>query len=293
MPPNSDTTRITKLQISSAAPGHCACLIQYNGDALGHRYFLYDSDISIGRLSSNAVMLYDDSVSRQHARIISIGDQLVVEDLGSSNGTYINDKPIRIRTALQNGDVLRIGDILLKYFSSENIESVFHDKIYRMATIDTGTGMFNKQYLFETLESQFRFCRDFARPLSVIYYDLDFFKKINDTHGHRCGDFILRKSAQLAKACVRKDDVLARFGGEEFVAVMPDSDKRAATEVAERIRKSISEFEFEFERNIVRATVSLGVATIHSALNSYVDLLDDADRKLYLSKQAGRNRVSS
>jgi diguanylate cyclase (GGDEF)-like protein len=293
MPSSSDTTRITKLQISSAAPGHCACLIQYNGDALGHRYFLYDTEISIGRLSSNSVMLYDDSVSRQHARIISMGDQLAVEDLGSSNGTFINDKPIRNRTVLQNGDVLRIGDILLKYFSSENIESVFHDKIYRMATIDTGTGLFNKQYLFETLESQFRFCRDFARPLSLIYYDLDFFKKINDTYGHRCGDFILRKSAQLAKTCVRKDDVLARFGGEEFVAVMPDSDRRSATEVAERIRRSISEYEFEFERNVVRASVSLGVSAIHEGLKSHVDLLDDADRKLYLSKQAGRNRVTA
>jgi len=294
MPPNFDTTRLTKLQISSStAPAQCACLIQYSGDTLGRRYFLYETEVRIGRLTSSSVMLYDDSVSRQHARIISLGDDLAIEDLGSSNGTFINNEPVLSRTVLNDGDVIRIGDILLKYFSSDNIENVFHDNIYRMATIDVGTGLFNKQYLFETLESEYRFSRDFCRPLSVIYYDLDLFKKINDVHGHRCGDFVLRKCAQLAKTCMRKQDVLARFGGEEFVAVMPDMTKAAAVEIAERIRKTIQDHDFEFERARVNVSVSLGVSEDQERFKSYIDLLDDADHKLYQSKKAGRNCVTA
>jgi len=242
---------------------------------------------------SAGILLADDSVSREHAKVISGGNTVAVEDLGSSNGTFIHDQRVSSRTTLQNGDMLRLGNILLKFFAQDNIESAFHDKIYRMATIDAGTQLFNKKYLLETLESEFRLSRIYGRPLSVIYYDLDFFKKVNDTHGHGCGDYILRESAQVVKSCMRTEDILGRFGGEEFVAILPGADGRTAAELAERIRKSMEDYEFIFDNKKLKQTISIGVAENRREFKSHTDLLDDADRKLYQSKDLGRNRVTA
>lgn len=232
-------------------------------------------------------------MSREHARIITRDEAVAVEDLGSSNGTFIHDRPVLSLTTLNDGDMLRLGNVLLKYFAHDNIEKVFHDNIYRMATIDAGTQLYNKKYLLETLDSEFRFCRVYGRPLSVIYYDLDFFKKVNDVHGHICGDYILRETAQIAKSCVRAEDVLARYGGEEFVAVLPNTDGHTAAALAERMRKAMADHEFVFEGRQMKQTISMGVSENQPAFASATDLLNDADRKLYQSKRSGRNRVTA
>ena len=297
MPSNLDlSTRITNngkgLLVRGTPSRGRACLIQYSGDALGRRYLLDAPEITVGRSSVNGIVIHDDSVSREHAKILSKDGAVIVSDLGSSNGTFIQDAPVRAPTAMQNGDILRLGNILFKFFAHDNVENVFHDNIYRMATIDAGTQLFNKKYLLETLDSEFRTCRVYGRPLSVIYYDLDFFKKVNDTHGHGCGDFILRESAQVAKACMRAEDVLARFGGEEFVAILPGADSRTAAELAERLRKSMEEHAFVFEGKKLKQTISIGVSQNQPAFKSATDLLNDADQKLYQSKHGGRNRVT-
>jgi len=269
-----------------------ACLIQYSGEALGRRFLLDAPEIIIGRAPTCGIAIQDNSVSRIHAKILSGGNLVGVEDLGSKNGTFIHDNRVQSRTILQDGDILRLGTILLKFFAHDNIERVFHDKIYRMATIDAGTQIFNKKYLLETLESEFIYGRVYRRMLSVIYYDLDFFKKINDTHGHNCGDYILRESAQVAKGCMRAEDILARVGGEEFVAVLPGADASTAVELAERIRKAIEDYEFVFDGKRLKLTISMGVSENQAEFNTCHELLHDADRKLYQSKNSGRNRVT-
>lgn len=270
-----------------------ACLIQYNGDALGHRYFVDKPVVAVGRSPTNGIVILDVSVSRLHAKCYAANNTIDIEDSGSRNGTFINDQRIQTRTALHDGDMLRLGSILLKFFAYDNVENVIHDKIYRMATIDAGTRIFNKNYLLETLESEFTFSRVYGRPLSVIYYDLDFFKKVNDAHGHHCGDYVLCECAQVAKSCVRKDDILGRLGGEEFVVVLPNADGHTAAELAERIRKTIETHPFVFEGRSLTQTISSGVAQMKPEFKTFQDLLNDADRKLYLSKNSGRNRVTA
>jgi diguanylate cyclase (GGDEF)-like protein len=273
-----------------------ACLIQYNGDALGRRYFFDTPEVTLGRAPTNTIVVLDVSVSREHAKCYTNanGNSIEIEDLGSRNGTFINDNPVQqARAALRDGDIVRLGSILFKFFAYDNVENVFHDRIYRMATIDAGTQIFNKKYLLETLEAEFTFSRVYDRPLSVIYYDLDYFKKVNDTHGHSCGDYVLCESAQVAKSCVRKDDILGRLGGEEFVVVLPNADAGTAAELAERIRSAIETHAFVFEGKSLTQTISLGVSENLPAFMTYKDLLDDADRKLYQSKNAGRNRVTT
>lgn len=294
--PPDISTRITN-GVKSPAPRVRAsgrpCLIQYNGELLGRRLQLDAPDIVIGRVSAAGIYIPDDSVSREHARLVTGGATVEVEDLGSSNGTFINDQRLSSRTALRDGDVLRVGAILLKFFAQDNIESAFHDHIYRMATVDAGTGLFNRKYLLETLASEVRLSRGYRRPLSVIYYDLDFFKKVNDTHGHACGDFVLRESAQVAKTCLRAEDVLARYGGEEFVVLLPNTNAQTAAALAERIRAAMAAHPFVFEGKTLAQTVSLGVSELQAGFASGDELLADADRKLYQSKQAGRNRVTA
>ena len=269
------------------------CLIQYSGDALGRRYFLDEPEIAIGRAPTNGIVIADGGVSRVHAKCTGLGDKIELEDLGSRNGTFINDRRLQNRMPLHDGDVVRLGTVLLKFFARDNFENAFHDKIYRMATIDAGTDVFNKSYLLDTLDAEFKFSRIQNRPLSLIYYDLDLFKKVNDEHGHSCGDFVLRESAQVAKSCVRKEDVIGRYGGEEFVVVLPAADAPVAAELAERIRKSIATHSFAFEGKTLTQTVSIGVSENRPAFKTYQELLDDADRKLYQSKNAGRNRVTA
>ncbi len=269
-----------------------ACLVQYNGASLGKRYILEGQEIVIGRAPKADICIPEDTLSKVHAKCLQAGDKVHLEDLNSTNGTFLNDQRVTARVGLCDGDIIRLGSILFKFFAHDNIENVFHDKIYRMATIDAGTQIFNKKYLLETLDSEFRFSRTYDRPMSLILYDLDFFKKMNDVNGHNAGDFILKESSQIAKSAIRKDDILARFGGEEFCIILPNTDAKTAYDLAERIRRKVEGHTFQFDGKQLKQTISMGVSQLSSAFASPQDLLADADRKLYKSKHAGRNRVT-
>ncbi|MFW7377608.1 MAG: diguanylate cyclase [Oligoflexus sp.] len=269
-----------------------ACFVQYSGTNLGKRYVLDDREMVVGRSPNVQIVINEQSVSRNHAQCVTNGDQVLISDLGSSNGTYINDKRISSNHVLRDGDIIRLGNIVFKFFAQGNIENVFHDKIYRMATIDGGTQTFNKKYLLEALDSEFKFSRTYSRPLSVIYFDLDHFKKVNDTYGHNVGDFILKETSVLVKSMIRKDDIFCRFGGEEFVILLPSTDAKTAYELAERIRLEMVKYRFNTEGHQIQQTVSMGVSQLNPSMASPKDLLEDADKKLYQSKSNGRNRVT-
>lgn len=277
-----------------------ACLVQYSGAKLGKRYPLTETSNVVGRSPTVQVIINEASVSRQHARFILIGDNVAVEDMGSSNGTFVNDVRAEAQVTLKDGDIVRLGTVLLKFFAHDNVDSIMHDKIYRMATIDAGTQIFNKQYLLDALDSEFKFSKAYDRELSIIYYDLDHFKPVNDTYGHNAGDYVLRESAALVKAAVRKDDILGRYGGEEFVIILPNTDARTAADLAERIRQKheahpfLIDFEQSGQKRRVqhRQTISMGVQQLKPNISTPKELLEAADQKLYNSKQTGRNKVT-
>lgn len=269
-----------------------ACLVQYSGPNLGKRYILDEGKMDVGRAPNVNIVVNEQSVSRRHARCYQTNGNIEIEDLNSSNGTYVNNTRIIRRTTLNDGDIIRFGTVLFKYFAHDNIENVFHDKIYRMATIDGGTQTFNKKYLLESLQSEFKFSRTYARDLSVIYFDLDHFKKVNDTYGHNAGDFILKEISTKVKNSIRKEDIFCRFGGEEFVILLPNTDAKTAYELAERIRVSIENHVFIFSSQNLKQTISLGVSQLNNDMLDPQDLLHDADKKLYQSKKNGRNRVT-
>jgi two-component system cell cycle response regulator len=162
-----------------------------------------------------------------------------------------------------------------------------------LALIDPLTGLHNRRFLDANVDTLVKDAVRRSRPLSLIVMDVDRFKTINDTYGHDCGDEVLRELAKRARDCLRTRDLLVRFGGEELVAVLPDTGHAGAQAVAERIRESVHCAPFVIANGACNAavTISLGVAVMRDMQESHADLFKRADEALYRAKNEGRNRV--
>jgi diguanylate cyclase (GGDEF)-like protein len=268
----------------------CLVLLYPPGPEMGKRFPLDKSEIVLGRSRAD-IQIDLDSVSRRHARVFSVERQWSVEDLGSTNGTYINDLPVK-RSRLTNGDILRVGSSIFKFLSGPGVEASYHEEIYRMTIIDTLTGANNRRFLTDFVEREIARSVRHGRPLSLLLFDIDHFKRINDTHGHLTGDEVLKGVSRRLSARVRTEELLARYGGEEFVVVVPETDQRAALILAEEYRALVADEPFRCEGHVVEVTISIGVATLEGEEIDTDAFLKRADDKLYEAKRAGRNRVA-
>ena len=271
-----------------------ACLVHIypSGPSMGRRYPLGTAALVLGRGEGCEIRIDDTSVSRRHARIVPDADGYLVEDLQSTNGTFVNDRVTDGQHRLHDGDYLRVGNCIYRYLAGGNIESEYHEEIYRLTIIDGLTQINNRRFLVDFLDREVARSNRHHRPLSLLMIDLDKFKSINDDHGHLCGDFVLRELSERMRHSVRREDLFARYGGEEFALVLVETLAPQAIEVAERIRKTIAEKPFVFDAQNLEITVSIGVATTlgDKALTS-LELVKMADDLLYSAKRAGRNRV--
>jgi diguanylate cyclase (GGDEF)-like protein len=287
-------TRITKVQVvkPQAATGEgCLVLIYPPGPDMGKRFPLTRNEVVLGRGADCDVQVDRDSVSRRHARVFRTGEQWMVEDLGSTNGSYVNDVPVQ-RSVLRDNDFLKIGAAIFKFLSGVGVEASYYEEIYRMTIIDGLTGAHNKRYFLEFVEREAARCARHKRPLSLLMFDIDHFKKINDTHGHLTGDYVLKEMSKRLLGRVRREELLARYGGEEFAAVLPETDHAGAMIFGEQIRRLVADEVFEYEGDRFDVTISVGVATYEGAedidVTSFIKMADD---NLYRAKREGRNRV--
>ncbi len=269
-----------------------ACLVVIYGMDLGKKFNLDAPAIIIGRSSKSDIQVDQESVSRNHAKIINTGKTIILRDLGSTNGTYVNDELID-EYVLRDGDFIKIGRTIFKFLSGNNIENSYHEEIYRLTTIDGLTQIYNKRYFLETLEREISRAHRYRRELSLIMFDIDFFKKINDTYGHLAGDYVLKHLASVIKARIRREDIMARYGGEEFTIVLPEIDSFNAAQFAEKIRKLVEKTLFKFEETKIPVTISVGVASIVPDMHDPTEFIKKADEKLYQAKSQGRNQVVS
>jgi two-component system cell cycle response regulator len=270
-----------------------ACIVHIypTGPGMGTRYPLGDAPVVLGRGNDCDIRINDHSVSRRHARIQPGADGYYAVDLQSTNGTFVNDRPASI-CKLTDGDYLRVGNCIYRFLAGGNVETEYHEEIYRLTIIDALTETYNKRYLLEFLDRELSRSERYTRPLALIMFDLDCFKAVNDELGHLGGDFTLREMAACVRSCVRKEEVFARYGGEEFVIVLPETDLQGAAAVAERLRAMVAKHPFHYEGKSYPVTVSIGVAaTDGSRPLSPSDLLNEADQKLFEAKRQGRNRV--
>jgi diguanylate cyclase (GGDEF)-like protein len=287
-------TRITKVRpipVTRGSSGACYFVQIYpTGPDLGRRFELGEEMVTVGRGADNSIVLDIDSVSRRHCQVVAAQGERILHDLGSTNGTYVNDHPIDKHT-LRNGDLVKVGSTIFKFLSGSNIESEYHEEIYRMTIIDGLTEIYNKRSMLEFLEREAARCRRYARPLALVMFDIDHFKKINDTHGHLTGDYVLKELAKAVKGRIRREEHFARYGGEEFAITLPETDKKAATQFAEAIRGLVEKHHFEFEGHPISATISLGVGMLSDELTDVQQLIKVADENLYAAKRGGRNRA--
>ncbi len=204
-------TKITTLSppVEVSTEPACMVLIYPTGDLLGKRFTLEREALLIGRTTECDIVVELDSVSRRHARIQREGHNIVVHDLGSTNGTYVNQIQIKTRV-LCDGDQIKIGNAIFKFLSGGNVESGYHEAIYRMVIVDGLTEVHNKRYFMEFLERELHRSARYDHPLSLIMYDLDHFKNVNDTHGHLAGDHVLREISRRLHGRIRKEELLAR-----------------------------------------------------------------------------------
>ncbi len=261
------------------------------GPTMGKRYLLGGDALVIGRGEDCDILVDDYTASRRHARVVPADDGYCVMDLGSTNGTYVNNERTP-RQPLKDGDYLRVGNGIFRFLAGGNVEAEYHEEIYRLTVIDGLTQTHNKRYLLEFLDRELVRCERRHRPLSLVLFDIDHFKRLNDTLGHLAGDFVLHELAARVQTAVRKDELFARYGGEEFAVVLPDTIRDEAMALAERIRVLVEDRPFSYHGQEQRVTVSLGVATrTGDEILTPLELIDRADERLYQAKNSGRNCV--
>ncbi len=284
-------TKITQQSDTGPAQGD-GCLVVFYGQNIGRRYFLNVAELIIGRSDAAGIQVDQDSVSRQHVKLVTQDFRTVIEDMGSTNGTFVNNLRVD-RSELRDGDLLRLGQTIFKYLSGSNIENKYHEEIYKLSTIDGLTETYNKRYFLDTLERELNRAHRYGRGLSLALFDIDHFKKINDSFGHLAGDHVLRELAALVGQHVRRQDILARYGGEEFAIILPEVDTAGSVQACEKLRMLTEQHPFKFGEDMIRVTISCGIITYDTKLGaiSTEAFIGEADANLYKAKAGGRNRV--
>jgi diguanylate cyclase (GGDEF)-like protein len=230
-----------------------------------------------------------------HAKLVRDGEQEVrLVDLESTNGCFVNGTRIESRV-LDDGDMIQIGKhAVIKYTLQSDVEGKFSEQLYEAATRDATTGLLNRRFFDEQLTKDVAHALRHQAALSVLVFDLDFFKKVNDTYGHPAGDKVLTQLGAVVLTSVRTEDVACRLGGEEFAIVMRDTRWQGARDMAERLRAAVADHQFDVDGTNLKVTVSVGTATLDpSRHTSPAALLEEADQAMYRAKREGRNRVET
>ena len=299
-----EKSELTLFQSLNGPEGQRCCLVVYSGPDLGRQIVLAEGLSTLGRSAVRQLQIGGPGISRLHAEICVTGSSATLRDLGSANGSFVGDTRLTDQPQLlKDGDLVRLGSVALKFYAHQSLDAALHDRVLRLATVDAGTGLFNRRYLMDALKRGCRTAGQTGRPLCLVMLDLDHFKRVNDSHGHAAGDLVLRECAAIASLVVGRAGVLGRIGGEEFLVLLPDTGLPAALALAESLRAALAGHKFELptgagtevpggSRVQHRQTASLGVAAWRDEMTDASQLMAEADRGLYLSKQGGRNRVS-
>lgn len=270
-----------------------ACLLVVAGELNGSIYDLLPGETVAGRNPDCPISLDFQGISRRHFMVEVDEAGAKVHDLGSSNGTYVNNEKIEGQRALSRGDVIKVGAVALKYLPKGDPERLTYDKLHEDANTDGLTKCYNKKYFNDALENEVKKSKVTGKPLTLIIFDLDHFKKLNDNFGHDAGDYVLKEKARMIReGGIRQGDVFARYGGEEFCILLPNTNLKQGFEIAERLRKLIEKHEFIYDGKRLPVTTSIGVADYRQGVSTGTDLFKRADSSVYKSKEGGRNQVN-
>jgi diguanylate cyclase len=167
---------------------------------------------------------------------------------------------------------------------------IAHDRLEHLSRTDRLTELFNRGHWEECLEQEFKRCQRTLHPCSLVIFDIDHFKKVNDSYGHQAGDEVIRQVSNSLRKILRITDIAGRYGGEEFVALLIETDPNAALNFAERLREHIEQLVVKTDAHEICFTISLGISAWRPDFKNRQQWLESADKALYESKHAGRNR---
>jgi two-component system cell cycle response regulator len=261
-------------------------------------FLLEKTETVLGRSDKADIQIDDERVSRQHLKIRVMQSDaqknaptyVMVTDLNSTNGLFINGVKVH-EQELRNGDKVKIGNTVLKFEAQDYLDVAYHDKLYQQAICDPLTGLLNRTYFQHELSKFISISSRHQHTFAVIMLDIDFFKKVNDTYGHDVGDNVLKMVAKILTRNTRGHDITARFGGEEFIILLPETSLNGAVAVAERIKMAVESFNFEPLGCQHCITVSIGIGAFPTTAMATEELLKCADDALYQAKASGRNCV--
>jgi two-component system cell cycle response regulator len=273
------------------ASDDCLVVVYQRDGGAGRCIKLDRLPLRLGRDPDNELVLADDGASRRHARIERRSGRVVLMDVGSTNGTLLNDAELTGIVELRTGDRIQVGSTIFKYLSASDLEAALHEQIFSNATTDALTGLRSKRHLTDELGREFSRARRYNRKFSLLMIDIDHFKSVNDQYGHQVGDITLRAVASNVLSCLHSDDLAARYGGEEFVVLLQETKLDDAITIAERIRQAVAELTVVYRDARLQVTVSIGCAEYSHADENEVRLFERADQLMYAAKEAGRNAV--
>lgn len=292
-----ESTRITNLaslesELRARRQQVHAYLVVLAGTNLGEMYKIEGPESIVGRAMSAQLRLNDDGISRRHCRVLSIGGHVIVEDLGSANGTVVNGEMVQ-RQELKEGDKIRLGaNTMLKFTYQDKLDETFQQQMYDAALRDGLTKAYNKKFFLDRLDTEFAYAKRHGTMLSLVMFDVDHFKKVNDNYGHLAGDAVLVHLSRIMHSMIRTEDVAARYGGEEFAVICRGIPLLNAGIVGERMRAAVEQANFDFQGKRLPVNISVGVAALPEAKVSVAsELIGEADSALYEAKRTGRNRV--
>ncbi len=269
-------------------------LIVLRGPSLGDYFALEGDDLVLGSDPFRAdLVVRDVEVSSKHARIYrKPGDGYLIRDLGTGEGTAVNEETLGGEWALSDGDRISLGDSVLEYSCGDPVRADFHDALHRLISRDYLTDLLVKNRFDEEFEHRLESASAEGRPVGVLMADIDNLKKINDAHGHLLGEFVVGEIGRIIGELHDGGGRQAtRFGGDEYQTILPGLSKEEALEVAEEIRRRVENHDFEREGVSPRPTLSLGVASYPEDGATRADLTRAADEALYRAKRSGGNTV--
>jgi two-component system, cell cycle response regulator len=271
-----------------------AHLIVLSGSNVGQVFNLAGKKMVLGREEGVDVQILDAGISRRHAMVNTDGQgNFFLEDAGSRNGTFVNSHKVEKRHPLADSDKIQLGVMtILKFTFDDAPEANYAQQMYEAALRDGLTGVFNRRYFEERLRAEFSFASRHGSALALLFLDLDHFKKVNDTLGHLAGDSVLKQFAKLVSKSTRAEDVVSRYGGEEFAVLCRETELMKSSVLAERIRHEVAAHQFAAEGQRTQLTVSIGIAALpDDTIKTPEELVTASDEALYEAKERGRNCV--
>ena len=268
-------------------------IIVIRGDQLGVKFDLKQEqyNFTIGRSTDANITLQDETASWLHCQLVCYDSRWYLEDLESTNGTYIDTRRVIGRKPLSSGDCFKVGTSIFKFVSTSQVEASYYEEIYRLAVCDGLTQLPNRRLFEEALDREVARAHRHHRPLSLIIFDVDKFKAINDTYGHLCGDMALRAIADTFRTRVRREDLFARYAGDEFVWILSETSLQQALAFGEWLVNTCRKIKITFKKEPVNLSLSVGVASFDHREIDVNSLFEAADQALYRAKSNGRNQA--